>query len=67
MSTFEKHRNTNGTYNGVSLFAELTGLPESEIAWMAARIKELHGKGFSVEDAKKIVRAEARRKPWEVK
>lgn len=59
------HRNANGTYNGVTIFAEITGLPEAEILWMFNRLKELMASGVNKTDAKAIVADEGQRKPWE--
>lgn len=35
----DKHRNPNGTYNGVSLMAELSGLPQDDIRAIAEQVK----------------------------
>lgn len=36
----DKHRNANGTYNGVSLMSELTGMPEGEVKSLIQRVQE---------------------------
>lgn len=64
-ATFGDHRNANGTYNGVAIFAEITGLPEAEILWTFNRLKSLMSDGASKDEAKRIVTEEARQKPWE--
>lgn len=63
----ERWANGDGTYNGVRMLAELSGLSAAEVAWTAARIKHL----VVVEkkpaaEAKAIVAAEAQGKPWMV-
>lgn len=37
--SLDKHRNPNGTYNGVTLMAELTGLGQDEIRAIAEQVK----------------------------
>lgn len=63
---FERYKNTDGkTYNGVAMLAEVTGLPYNEIAWTAARIKELMiTEGKSKDEAREIVKVEGKSKPW---
>lgn len=61
----EAHENDDGTFNGVSIFAELTGLSEAEVLWTFDRIKALYRDGKSKEEAKAIVKAEAVVRPWE--
>ncbi len=63
---FKKFRNPDGkTFNGVKMFAELTGVSEAEIQWTFDRLKQLQVvEGKSKEDAKRIVTEEARLKPW---
>lgn len=59
-------RNPNGTYNGVAMLAKLSGLPEKEIAWTAARIKQLMAvEGKPKSEALSILREEAKAKPWD--
>jgi hypothetical protein len=61
-------RNADGTYNGVKLFARLTGLSEAEIEWTADRLKQLIvAEKKTQEEAKAIVRGEAKLLPWERK
>ncbi len=57
-----KHRNPNGTYNGVSYFSEVTGLSQEEIAWTAARVRELREQGFGKEELLATVKREAKEK-----
>lgn len=37
--SLDKHRNADGTYNGVTLMAEMTGLPVDEIGAIAEQVK----------------------------
>jgi hypothetical protein len=60
----EKHRNSDGTYNGAAVFAELTGLSEAEIKWIMARTKELIATGLPKEERLAIIKGEAKGKPW---
>lgn len=62
--SFDRFRNGDGTYNGVKLFAELTGLPEAEIAWMGRRAKELYAEGKTRDEVKRTLTEEGRTKPW---
>lgn len=63
---FERYKNTDGkTYNGVAMLAEVTGLPYNEIAWTAERMKQLMiNEGKSKDEAREIVKAEGKSKPW---
>lgn len=64
---FEKHQNPDGTFNGISLLSELSGLPDAEILWIFKRTQELRMvEGKTREEAKAIVKAEAVGRPWEV-
>ncbi|HHL0959906.1 TPA: hypothetical protein ACQVH3_004680 [Serratia marcescens] len=36
----DKHRNANGTYNGVSLMSELTGMPEGAVKSLIQQVQE---------------------------
>jgi len=60
-------RNPDGkTFNGVKLMAWLSGLSESEIRWTADRLRYLiHVEHKSKDEAKRIVKDEAKIKPWE--
>lgn len=58
----EKHRNPDGTYNGVTAMAELSGLSEEEIKWAWERAKELKAMGLSKEQMARALRMEARAK-----
>lgn len=61
-----KHVNKDGTINGVTLFSELSGLSQSEIRWMFERMKYLlHVEKRSKDEAKAIVKQEAKSRPWE--
>lgn len=63
---FERYKNTDGkTHNGVAMLAEVTGLPYNEIAWTAERMKQLMiNEGKSKDEAREIVKAEGKSKPW---
>lgn len=62
---FEKHRNANGTYNGVTAMAELTGLSAAEIKWTFERLRQLmHVDKKPKDEALVIVKEEAKGKPW---
>lgn len=54
-----KHRNPDGTVNGVTYMAELTGLSQEEIRWSLQRAKELKASGKSPAECKAILKAEA--------
>lgn len=58
----DKHRNPDGTYNGASYMAELSGLSEEEIRWSFARARELRASGLSKEQVARALRMEARDK-----
>jgi len=63
---FSQFSNGDGTYNGVKMLAHISGLSEAEVAWTAARLKQL----MVVEkmprvEAKRIVANESRTRPWE--
>lgn len=61
----EAHRNPDGTYNGVAILAELSGLSTAEVAWTAARLKQLMTiEGKPREEAVEIVCEEGLAKPW---
>jgi hypothetical protein len=61
----DKHRNPDGTWNGVKLLNELTGLSEAEIVWTFSRTKELMVvEGKSAAEAKAIVEREIPARPW---
>lgn len=51
-------RNSDGTYNGVKMMAQLSGLSEEEIKWTWDRLKELKAQGVPTDQAKKIVHQE---------
>ena len=62
----EAHRNPDGTYNGVTAMAELSGLSAAEIRWTFERLKHLiHAEGKDKEAAKEIVKTESAGRPWE--
>ena len=63
--TSEKHRNPDGTYNGVSFMAEISGLSEAEIKWTFDTTKKLLAEGRSKGETKRIIREWAHHKPWE--
>lgn len=61
----ERHRNADGTYNGVTAMAELSGLSTAEIRWTFDRLKHLmHVDGMTKDAAKEVVKAEATSRPW---
>lgn len=61
----EKHQNPDGTFNGVKIFSELTGLSEAEIEWTFNRMKHLlNVEKKTSEEAKEIIRKEVHSKPW---
>lgn len=55
----EKHRNKDGTINGISAIAEMSGLSEKEIAWTFNRGKQLKAKGMSREEIARTLKKEA--------
>jgi hypothetical protein len=60
-----KHTNPNGTINGVTYMAELSGLDPREIKWMWDRMRHLtHVEKRTMVDAKAILKTEAADKPW---
>lgn len=62
----EKHRNADGTYNGVAVMAEMTGLGEIEVRWVFQRIKQLiRVEGKTRAEAVAMVKAESVDRPWE--
>lgn len=65
MSLFDRHRNADGTYNGISMFAEITGFSIEEVEWIANRTRELKAEGCSREEATRIINEEAKGRPWE--
>lgn len=40
----EKHRNPNGTYNGVSALSEFSGLPKGDVQAIFEQVKENNAK-----------------------
>lgn len=61
----EKHRNADGTYNGVTAMAELSGLSAEEIRWAFDRLKHLmQVDGMTKDAAKAVVKAEVVGRPW---
>lgn len=61
---FDDCKNEDGTYNGVKFFARMTGLSEPELKWTYGRMKELYKAGTQKEEAIRIVKEEAAKKPW---
>ena len=62
---FDKFRNKDGTINGASAMAELTGLSQEEITWSFKRLKQLmHNDGLSKKEALAVVKEESKNKPW---
>jgi hypothetical protein len=64
MEAFAKWRNPDGTYNGAAMLAELSGVPQEEVAWMGRRIVELRDQGVPKSEWQRIVKEEAVTKPW---
>lgn len=64
VTMFEKHKNPDGTYNGATLLAEVTGLSAEEVTWTFNRLRQLKNEGKTVEEAKAIVREEEKNKSW---
>lgn len=60
------HRNEDGTYNGVTLFAELTGLSQNEIRWTFNRAQALKREGKTAAEIKAILKTEGEHRPWAV-
>lgn len=58
----ENHRNPDGTYNGVSFMAEVSGLSQEEIAWSFARAKELAATGLRGKALAAALKIEASKK-----
>jgi hypothetical protein len=64
-STFDAWKNPNGTYNGVQMLADISGLSLAEVQWTANRLKHLlRVEKKSKIEAKAIVKAESATKPW---
>lgn len=40
--SFEQHRNPDGTYNGIGLMADLTGLARESVVEIAERVRANH-------------------------
>lgn len=60
-----RHTDADGTINGVTYMAELSGLDPREIRWMWDRMRHLtHVEKHSMDEAKALLRAEAVSKPW---
>lgn len=63
---YSRHRNADGTINGPSLFAAITGLSRDEIAWTFGRLKQLiQVEKVPKDEAKRRVGEEAKARPWE--
>lgn len=60
----ERHQNPDGTWNGVTLMAELSGLSEAEIAWTWKRLIELKKAGHDKKTQVAMLREEGQAKPW---
>jgi len=58
-------RNPDGTYDGIAMLAQLSGLSRAEVAWTAKRLQELMRAGSTKDEAKATVKADARDRPWE--
>jgi|GEM_PF-4645065 len=61
----DKYKNSDGTYNGVKMLSDLSGLSEGEVSWTFNRLKQLiHDEKKTKQEALKIVKEEAKKKPW---
>jgi len=56
--------NGDGTYNGLAMLSQLSGIPYDEVCWTAKRLQTLKRAGTSSDEAKAIVKREAQTKPW---
>lgn len=66
MKAFDQFKNPDGTYNGAAFFASITGISQAELQWTASRLISLmKAEGKTKDEAKAIVAAEAKSKPWE--
>ncbi len=57
-------RNADGTYNGVAMMADITGLSREEIAWTWDRLSTLLKSGMAKHEALALVKEQAKSKPW---
>lgn len=63
---FDEFSNGDGTYNGVALLSRISGLSMAEVYWTANRLKHLlKVEKRTKDEAKSIVREEAKSRPWE--
>lgn len=62
---FDKYANGDGTFNGASMLADLSGISDAEITWTFNRIKELLKAGKTATEAKAIVKEEAKTRPFD--
>lgn len=61
----EAFKNPDGSYNGIHMLAQLSGLDVREVAWTANRLKQLMTvEHKSKDEARQIVATEAKGKPW---
>lgn len=61
----DKYKNKDGTYNGVNMLSDLSGLSKEEIKWTAERMNELLNKeNKSKREAIEIIKEEQKQKPW---
>lgn len=56
------HRNPDGTFNGATMLAELSGLSTEEIKWTWERAKELKAQGMAKDLIAATLKHEAREK-----
>lgn len=60
-----KHTNPDGTINGVTYMAEVSGLDPREIKWMWDRMAHLvRVEKMPANEAKAVMRSELPSKPW---
>lgn len=61
----DAYQNPNGTYDGASAMAAMTGLSRAEILWTWERMRTLRAAGLGKEEAKEVIENEQIKKPWE--
>lgn len=63
----DRFRNADGTYDGVGMMAAISGLSRDEIRWTIDRMKQLLSEGRTTDEAKAILKSEAKDRLWEKK
>lgn len=60
------YRNPNGTYDGVAMLSDLSGIPRAEVEWTAGRLSQLIARENRPKaEALAMVKEEVKSKPWE--